>query len=104
MTIANASDLARRREVYGRFIGAYRETIDWMYADEKAIVAFAQYAAISPAVARRVRDSFYPKAMLQLDRVMGLPDLINDAIAFKYIPQALTPAQVAELLQTARVR
>jgi NitT/TauT family transport system substrate-binding protein len=98
--IANAADLARRREAYGRFIGAYGETIDWMYADEKAIVAFAQYAGISPAMARRVRDSFYPKAMLQLERVMGLPDLINDAIAFKYIPQALTAGQIAELLQT----
>jgi len=97
--IANASDLARRRDAYARFIGAYRETIDWMYAGEQAIAPFAQYAGISPAMARRVRDDFYPKAMLQLDRVMGLPELIEDAIAFKYIPQALTPAQTMELLQ-----
>ena len=100
--IANASDLARRREVYTRFIGAYRETIDWMYADDRAIAAFAQYASISPAMARRVRDNFYPKAMLQLERVMGLAELIEDAIAFKYVAQALTPAQTAELLQTSR--
>jgi hypothetical protein len=37
--------------------------------------------------------------MLQLDRVMGLADLIDDALAFKYLPQALTPAQTMELLQ-----
>jgi NitT/TauT family transport system substrate-binding protein len=53
-------------------------------------------------MARRVRDEFYPKAMLQLERVMGLPELIEDAIAFKYLPQALTPAQVVELLQTPK--
>jgi NitT/TauT family transport system substrate-binding protein len=98
--IANATDLARRREIYARFINAYRETIDWMYADDKAIVPFAQYAGISPAMARRVRDNFYPKAMLQLDRVMGLPELIEDAVAFKYVAQPLTPTQTAELLQT----
>jgi NitT/TauT family transport system substrate-binding protein len=98
--IANASDLGRRREAHARFIDAYRETIDWMYADEQAMAPFAQYAGISQAVARRVRDEFYPKAMLQLDRVMGLADLVDDAIAFKYIPQALTPAQIAELVQT----
>jgi NitT/TauT family transport system substrate-binding protein len=102
LIIANASDLVRRRDVYGRFIRAYGETIDWMYADDKAIPAFAQYAGISPAMARRVRDEFYPKAMLQLERVMGLPELIEDAIAFKYLPQALTPAQVAELVQTPK--
>jgi NitT/TauT family transport system substrate-binding protein len=98
--IANATDLARRREVYGRFIGAYGEIVEWMYADDGAITAFAHYAAISPATARRVRDNFYPKAMLQLDRVMGLADLIEDAIAFKYVARPLTPAQTAELLQT----
>jgi NitT/TauT family transport system substrate-binding protein len=61
LIIANASDLARPREVYARFLRAYGETIDWMYADDKAITAFAQYAGISPATARRVRDEFYPR-------------------------------------------
>jgi NitT/TauT family transport system substrate-binding protein len=101
---ANATDLARRREVYGRFIRAYGETIEWMYADDRAITAFAQYAGISPATALRVRDNFYPKAMLQLDRVMGLSELIDDAIAFKYVAQAPTQAQIAELLQLPRAR
>ncbi len=100
--IANATDLARRGDVYGRFIRAYGETIAWMYTDDGAIAAFAQYAAISPAMARRVRDNFYPKTMLQLDRVMGLAELTEDAIAFKYVPQPLTPAQTAELLQTPK--
>jgi len=100
--IANATDLGRRREVYGRFIRAYGETIEWMYGDDRAVAAFAQYAAISPAMARRVRDNFYPKAMLQLDRVMGLAELIEDAMVFKYVAQPLTPAQTAELLQTPR--
>jgi NitT/TauT family transport system substrate-binding protein len=102
LIIANASDLARRREAYGRFIRAYGETIDWMYADDRAVAAFAKYAGIAPAMAQRVRDDFYPKAMLQLDSVMGLPDLIDDAIAFKYIPRALTPAQIGELVQTPK--
>src|SRR5947199_10634246 len=37
VTIANAIDLAKRREVYDRFIAAYREAIDWMYSDPRAI-------------------------------------------------------------------
>jgi NitT/TauT family transport system substrate-binding protein len=100
--IANATDLQRRREVYGRFLRAYGETIEWMYTDDRAIDAFGQYASISPAMARRVRDNFYPKAMLQMDHVMGLAELIEDAITFKYVAQPLTPAQTAELLQTPR--
>ncbi len=99
VTIANAVDLARRRAVYDRFIKAYREAIDWMYSDPRAIEAFARYAAITPAMAQRVRDQFYPKAMLQLDRVEGMAELMQDAIAFKYIPAVLTREQLDELLQ-----
>jgi NitT/TauT family transport system substrate-binding protein len=98
--IANAGDLARRREVYARFLLAYGEAIDWMYADGNALAVFAQWAGISPATARRVRDDFYPTEMLQLDRVKGLGEMIEDAIAFRYLAQPLTTAQIAELVQT----
>jgi NitT/TauT family transport system substrate-binding protein len=99
VTIANANDLARRREVYERFLRAYRDVIDFMYAEAKAIEAFAKYAQVSTTMAQTVRDRFYPKAMLQLDEVKGLDDMMQDAIAFKYITQPLNPQQVGELLQ-----
>jgi len=99
LIIANATDLAKRREVYDRFIAAYRETIDFMYANEKALELFAKFSDISVATAKTVRDQFYPKAMLQLDKVAGMDELMQDAITFKYIPQALSKAQLDELLQ-----
>src|ERR1043165_1955793 len=55
LIIANATDLAKRREVYDRFIAAYREAIDFMYANPKAIEAFAKYASISTVTAQKVR-------------------------------------------------
>jgi NitT/TauT family transport system substrate-binding protein len=96
VTIANANDLAKRS---ARFIQAYRETIDWMYADDAGINAFAKWAGITPIMARRVRDGFYPKEMLQLDEVSNLEGIIQDAIAFKYIAQPLTAEQIGALLQ-----
>jgi len=99
LIIANAGDLAKRREVYDRFIVAYRETIDFMYANDKALELFAKYSDIPVATAKTVRDQFYPKSMLQLDRVAGMEELMQDAIAFKYIPQALNQQQLDELLQ-----
>jgi NitT/TauT family transport system substrate-binding protein len=100
LIIANAADLARRPDVYDRFRAAYGETIDWMYAGDAAIPAYAKHAGISDATAKTVRDRFYPKTMLQLDNVAGLPELMQDAITFKYIPQAITGAQIDELVQT----
>jgi NitT/TauT family transport system substrate-binding protein len=97
--IANATDLARRRGAYSRFIAAYRETIDFMYADARAIVAFARYAQIPETMAQSVRDRFYPKPMLQLDRIAGIDELMGDAVTFKYIAAPLGSAQLDELLQ-----
>ncbi len=99
VTVANAVDLAKRPDVYKRFIAAYRETIDWMYSDPKAVEMYAKYAAVTPAMAKTVRDKFYPKSMLQLDKVDGMDELMQDAIAFKYIPKVLTQQQLDELLQ-----
>ena len=99
VTIANAYDLAKRPAVYARFIQAYRETIDWMYSDDAAINAFAKWAGITAIMARRVRDGFYPKEMLQLDKVSNLDDIIKDAIAFKYIGGPLSAEQIGLLLQ-----
>jgi NitT/TauT family transport system substrate-binding protein len=99
VTIANAYDLAKRPAVYARFIEAYRETIDWMYSDNAAIDAFAKWAGITPIMARRVRDGFYPKEMLQLDKVSNLGGIMQDAISFKYIAKPLSAEQIGLLLQ-----
>jgi NitT/TauT family transport system substrate-binding protein len=110
VTIANAYDLAKRPAcgepltVYARFIQAYRETINWMYSDDAAITAFAKWADITPIMARRVHDGFYPKEMLQLDNVSNLADIIQDAIAFKYIAQPLSAEQLGLLLQLPGAR
>jgi NitT/TauT family transport system substrate-binding protein len=60
---------------------------------------FAQFAKITPQMAQTVRDRFYPKSMLQLDKVYGIPEMMQDAIALKFIPQPLTQAQLDELLK-----
>ena len=99
VTIANANDLAKRPEVYARFIAAYREVIDFMYSDRRAIAMYATYASIPEKTAQTVRDQFYPKTMLQLDTVAGMPELMQDAIAFKYLTAPLDQKQLDELLQ-----
>jgi len=97
--IANKNSFDARREVFARFMRAYRETIDWMYAGDEALKIYAPFAGISLEDAQRIRDEFDPKEMLIPDRVMGLADLMPDAVRFKFIPQPLTEAQLTELVQ-----
>lgn len=96
---ANASEFARRRDVFARYMRAYRETIDWMYADPGALESYARLADIPVAIARRVRDEFFVKEKLDPDRVSGLAEAMADAIAFKYITAPLTSEQLGELIR-----
>lgn len=70
-----------------------------MYSDPKAPEMYAEYANITPAVAKMVRDKFYSKSMLQMDEVRGLDGLMADAVAFKYMHKPLTLQEQQELLQ-----
>ena len=100
--IANARDLDRRRDTYARFMQGYRETIDWMYSDPAALDMYAAITKVPVAVARDLRDRFYPKAMLQTGEVSGLDSIMRDAVEFKYARDVLTKEQVSTLLQIPR--
>jgi ABC-type nitrate/sulfonate/bicarbonate transport system substrate-binding protein len=99
LVVANADALARRTDAFARYMRAYRETIGWMYADPSAIGAYARLADIPLAIARRVRDEFFPREKLDPDHVSGLTEAMADAIAFKYIAAPLTEQQLGELIR-----
>ena len=100
--IANKQSLDSKPDVYRRFMRAYRETVDWMYASEEAVKIYAEFAKIGIEDARRVREEFDPKEMVIPDRVVGLSDLMPDAVKFKYLSQPLTAKELEELVQIPR--
>jgi NitT/TauT family transport system substrate-binding protein len=99
LIIANATELAQRRDVFVRFMRGYREALDWVYATPEGRQAYAEWASISELTAKRALQEFLPKSAVDPDRMSGLDDIMADAVAFKYIPAPLTPAQLDELIQ-----
>jgi NitT/TauT family transport system substrate-binding protein len=97
--IANVSAMQARKPMLERFMGAYRETVDWMYAGDDALKVYADWLGITLDKARRTRDGFFPKQALDPDRVVGLDVIVNDAVALKYTPAVLDERQLAELIQ-----
>jgi NitT/TauT family transport system substrate-binding protein len=100
--IANKASLESKAQVFARFMKGYRETIDWMYAGDEALKVYAEFAGVPVEDARRIRAEFDPKEMVIPDRVLGLSDLVPDAVKFKFIAQPLTEAQLKELVQIPR--
>ena len=98
--VANAQFLAQRKDVAARYMQAYRETIDYMYGDNPQVLKdYAAFAGVSEAMAKRVRDEFFPRALVEPDEIKGLDSLMVDAVALKFISAPLSKEQVAELVQ-----
>jgi NitT/TauT family transport system substrate-binding protein len=99
VNIANADNLKARRDVFVRFMQAFRETTDWMYSDPKALEMYADYRKTSLRNATRMRDEFFSRAAVDPNSVKGLDGLMADAVKYKYMDRPLTPAEVAEFVQ-----
>jgi ABC-type nitrate/sulfonate/bicarbonate transport system substrate-binding protein len=100
--VANADALVKRKEVIERFMKAYRESIDYLYSSNPQVMKdYAEFARVSEPLAKRVRDEFFPKSLVNPDQIHGLDTLIPEAVNLKFIPAPLTKEQVAELMQIA---
>jgi NitT/TauT family transport system substrate-binding protein len=98
--VANAEALDKKKDAIRRFLQAYRATIEHMYgSDPQVIKDYAEFVNIPEPLARKVRDEFFPKALLSPDQINGLDSLMEEAVTLKFIPAPLTKAQQAELIQ-----
>jgi NitT/TauT family transport system substrate-binding protein len=98
--VANAETLKTRKDVIDRFMKGYRESIDYMYSDNPQVIKdYAEFVKVPEAMAKRVRDEFFPKALVNPDAIHGLDSLIPEAVTLKFIPAPLSKEQIAELIQ-----
>jgi NitT/TauT family transport system substrate-binding protein len=97
--LATVQTLQTRKDAIERYMKAYRETVDWMYADPSALKTYAEFVGISEALAKRARDEFFPKASIDPDKVVGLESIVQDAVALKFTAAPLTKEQLADLIQ-----
>ena len=99
LVIANLQALQTRKDAIVRYMRGYRETVDWMYSDPAALKTYAEFAGITEAKAKRIRDDYFPKSVLVPDKIVGIDLIMPEAVKLKFIPAPLTMEQLAELIQ-----
>ena len=97
--IVNADSLKTKRDAIMRFMDAYREAVDWMYSDPKAVEMYSKKMNQPVELLKESMDKFQPKETLQTDKFADLDGAIADAVKLKFLEQPLTKEQIAELLQ-----
>ena len=97
--IVNANSLKTKRDAIMRFMDAYRESVDWMYSDPKAVEMYSAKIHQPVELLKESMDKFQPKYTLQTDKFADLDGAIRDAVTLKFLDAPLTKEQIAELLQ-----
>jgi len=98
VNLTGAATLQNRRDQIARFMQAYKETVDWMYSNPDALKIYGEYSNLPPNIVQRVLQ-LVPKAALQTDQIMGLDDVMADAVTQKFLAAPLTADQIKEFIQ-----
>jgi NitT/TauT family transport system substrate-binding protein len=98
INMTSANTLATKKDQIERYMAAYRETIDYMYASDDALATYAEMAKVSLSIAKQMR-TLIPKESLNPDQIVGMDSIIAEAVATKFLSAPLSKEQIAELVQ-----
>jgi NitT/TauT family transport system substrate-binding protein len=96
VTVVNTNSLARKRSAIERFARAYRESLEWMYSDPKALEMYAAKTGLPLRLVTFSRDEFHPKAAMQADRISNAEQIMSDAVAVKILKAPLNRDQLMQ--------
>jgi NitT/TauT family transport system substrate-binding protein len=97
--IVNANALKTKHDAIMRFMQAYRESVDWMYSDPKALDMYSKKMHRPVELLKESMEKFQPKEALQTDHFADLDGAVRDAVKLKFLEKPLTKEQIAEMLQ-----
>jgi len=103
VNLTNVATLESRKDVLRRFNQAYKETVDWMYSDPKALEIYADFAKMPESAIGRVRE-LIPKDSVATDKVVGVDQIMTEAIQNKFMTAPLTKEQLAELIHAGELQ
>jgi len=97
--IVNANALKEKRDAIMRFAKGYRETVEWLYADPKALEMYSAKVNQPVDLLRESLQEFHPKSAMQTETMADLEGAVKDAVALKFLDAPMTKEQLAEFLQ-----
>lgn len=98
--IVNLNAWNTKRDAILRFMQAYREAIDWMYDDPKAVEMYSKKVNQPVDILKESMAKFQPRETVQSDTFADLDGAVRDAVKLKFLDKPLTKEQLSELIVT----
>jgi NitT/TauT family transport system substrate-binding protein len=90
--------LTQKRDVARRFMKAYYESIEWVYANpDKSTAFYATFNKTTPQIAKQTLEAF-PKAAVAPWPVKGLKQNLDEAVQNKQLAKPMSEAEAQKLL------
>jgi NitT/TauT family transport system substrate-binding protein len=96
--IANADSLAKKKDAMTNFVKGFRESVNWMYADPKAVEMYAKKINTDEAIIRQSITEYQTRDALQTDEMKDLEGAMKDAVKLKFLDKPLTAEQLKEFI------
>jgi NitT/TauT family transport system substrate-binding protein len=98
--LVNAESWKIKHDAILRFMEGYREAVDWMYADPKAVEMYSAKVKLPVDLLKESMAKFQPKEALQSDTFADLDGAVRDAVKLKFLDKPLTKEQLSDLIVT----
>jgi NitT/TauT family transport system substrate-binding protein len=103
VNVVNLGFLNEKRDVVARFLQAYKETIDWMYAhQDESLKRWAGWNNVDMETARE-SIKYFPKSAYNLG-VLFFNQSLDDALSYRAIDKPLTLAQQKDIFAQVAMR
>jgi ABC-type nitrate/sulfonate/bicarbonate transport system substrate-binding protein len=103
VNLTNLATLNGRKDVLKRFLVAYKETVDWMYSSPDALKLYGEFAKLPSSAVDRVRG-IIPREALVPDKIVGVDQLMAEAVQNKFLTKPLTKEQLDDLIRTGELQ
>jgi NitT/TauT family transport system substrate-binding protein len=99
VVIVNADALKSKHDAIMHFVKGWRDAVDWMYADPRAVKLYAEKVHSTEDLIHKSITEFQPKETLQSDHIADVDGIVRDAVKLKFLDQPLSKEQLAEFFQ-----
>jgi NitT/TauT family transport system substrate-binding protein len=89
----------KNQDLMKRLMRGYRESLDWMFADPRAVSLYSEAVGVSETLVRSSIDKFALKPAKQIDRISGIDAIMAEGVKFKFLDKPLSKEQLADLIQ-----
>jgi NitT/TauT family transport system substrate-binding protein len=97
--VVNTRFLQERKDVFLRFVRAYREALDWIFNDPQAMQMYSQAHDVPVPFVKETAERFQTRKGMQFDKVTGVDGIMADGVKMKFLDAPLTKDQLNALIQ-----